>query len=61
MTALEAVGPLATLARGYAIVHKKDGQIVRSKEDVASGDSLDITVSDGTFSARVDERTSDGR
>ena len=61
MTALEAVGPLATLARGYAIVHKKDGQIVRSKEDVASGDSLDITVSDGTFSARVDERTSDDR
>jgi len=61
MTALEAVGPRATLARGYAIVHKKDGQIVRSKEDVASGDSLDITVSDGTFNARVDERTSDDR
>jgi exodeoxyribonuclease VII large subunit len=61
MTALEAVGPLATLARGYAIVHKEDGQILKSKEDVTSGDSLDITVSDGTFSARVDERTSDDR
>ena len=59
ITALEAVGPLATLARGYAIVHKMDGQIVRSRGDVASGESLDITVRDGTFGARVNDRKSD--
>jgi exodeoxyribonuclease VII large subunit len=60
-TALEAVGPLATLARGYAIVHKADGRIVRSRDDVAFGESLDIRVMDGTFGATVDERTSDDR
>ena len=59
ITALEAVGPLATLARGYAIVHKMNGQIVRSRGDVASGESLDITVTDGTFGARVNDRKSD--
>lgn len=61
MTALNAVGPLATLARGYAIVHKENGQIVRSSVDVFSGESITIMVSDGDFSAVVDERTSNDK
>ena len=49
---LEAVSPLATLQRGYAIVQRKaTGALVRSVSDVAAGDELTIRVSDGEFEA----------
>lgn len=50
---LEAVNPQATLARGYAIVRRKDGPIVSSVLQVASGDSLEIQVADGSFDAEA--------
>lgn len=50
---LDGVSPQATLARGYAIVRKTDGSIVSKKADVASGDALTITVSDGDVEAEV--------
>jgi exodeoxyribonuclease VII large subunit len=52
--ALEAVGPLATLQRGYAIVRKRDETLVRSTNQVESGDPLTIRVSDGEFEASVE-------
>ena len=53
---LEAVSPLSTLARGYAIVRReKDGQVVRSVNEVQPGDGLRIRVSDGEFAATVEE------
>ena len=52
---LGAVGPLATLSRGYAIVRRDDdGQIVRSAGDVAGGDHLSVRVADGSFDATVE-------
>lgn len=51
---LAAVSPLATLARGYAIVRTADGRIVRRVADVAVGDDVAVQVSDGTFGARVE-------
>jgi exodeoxyribonuclease VII large subunit len=54
LVGLEAVSPLSTLARGYAIVRKEDGDIVRSIRDVSPGDGLKIHVVDGDFDARVD-------
>jgi len=51
---LESLGPAATLARGYAIVRRADGPVVRSVGDVTTGDSLQIIVADGEFGARVD-------
>jgi exodeoxyribonuclease VII large subunit len=50
-TGLAAVGPLATLARGYAIVRKEGGPIIRSVEEVTSGERLNIQVGDGDFDA----------
>jgi exodeoxyribonuclease VII large subunit len=50
---LAAVSPVATLQRGYAIVKKKEGPIVRSAEDVAKGESLEIHVADGDFEVNV--------
>lgn len=50
---LAALSPLATLDRGYAIVHRGD-EIVRSPEQVSAGDPLEIRVSAGTFGARAE-------
>lgn len=48
---LGAVSPLATLARGYAIVRHEDGRILRSVSQVAGGDRLRVQVADGEFGA----------
>ncbi|MGQ4659718.1 exodeoxyribonuclease VII large subunit [Lysobacter sp. F6437] len=53
---LEAVSPLATVARGYAILQHDDGRIVRSVLDAAPGDRLDARVSDGTLRLKVEPR-----
>jgi exodeoxyribonuclease VII large subunit len=50
---LEGVGPLATLARGYAIVRDADGRTVRSVRAVQRGARLQITVADGSFDAQA--------
>ena len=53
---LETVSPLATVARGYAILQHDDGRIVRSVLDAAPGDRLEARVSDGTLRLRVEPR-----
>ena len=52
--ALDAMSPLKVLGRGYAIAQQTDGRIVRSVEDVTSGERLEVRVSDGTISCRVE-------
>lgn len=51
---LEAVSPLATVARGYAILQHKDGRIVRSVDDAQSGERLDARLRDGLLTLRVE-------
>jgi exodeoxyribonuclease VII large subunit len=51
-SALNALGPQATLARGYAIV-LRDGAVVKHTSDVHAGDALTLRVSDGDIAARV--------
>lgn len=53
---LEAVNPLATVARGYAIVQHEDGRVVRSVLDAAPGDRLQIQLGDGRLPVRVESR-----
>ncbi len=50
---LHALNPHAVLERGYAIVTRFDGQIVRSVLQVRPDDDLSVRVSDGSFGARV--------
>jgi exodeoxyribonuclease VII large subunit len=45
---LGALSPVATLDRGYAIVRRGDA-VVRSPEQVASGDPLTVRVAEGSF------------
>ena len=54
---LEAVSPLATVARGYSILQHADGRIVRSVEQAAIGDALDARVSDGHLRVRVEGKS----
>jgi exodeoxyribonuclease VII large subunit len=56
---LAAISPLATVARGYAILQHPDGRIVRSVVDAASGDALEARVSDGQLRLRVEGSTRD--
>ncbi|RZZ88853.1 exodeoxyribonuclease VII large subunit [Pseudoxanthomonas winnipegensis] len=50
---LEAISPLATVARGYALVSREDGTLVRSTTQVAVGDRLEARLADGALSVRV--------
>jgi exodeoxyribonuclease VII large subunit len=51
---LEAVSPLATVARGYAILQHDDGRIVRRIEDAHIGDLLGARLQDGMLRVRVE-------
>jgi exodeoxyribonuclease VII large subunit len=50
---LAALNPRATLARGYAIVHRPDGTVVLSPGEVAAGDALLLELRDGTLGVRA--------
>ncbi len=50
---LAAVSPMATLARGYAIVRTADGRLLRSVGQVTAGERINVQVADGEFGANV--------
>lgn len=51
---LEAVSPLATVARGYSILTRSDdGTLVRSTLQVQAGDTLHARVDDGVLDVQV--------
>jgi len=54
---LAAVGPLATLSRGYAIVRSPRGLVLNS-EDVQQGEVLELILSKGRLLVRVVENRS---
>ncbi|QZY56956.1 exodeoxyribonuclease VII large subunit [Crassaminicella profunda] len=54
---LEAINPLSTILRGYAIVFDKDhNQIINTIEKVSQGDSINIMLTDGVASCIVTEK-----
>ncbi|MNW07782.1 Exodeoxyribonuclease 7 large subunit [compost metagenome] len=54
---MEAVSPLATVARGYSILTREDdGSLVRSPLQVRPGDALKARVQDGTIEVVVKDR-----
>lgn len=44
---LNALSPLQTLSRGYAIPTKEDGTVIRSVKEMASGDEFTLRLKDG--------------
>ena len=55
--ALNALSPLATLERGYAIVRTGDGKTVRSASTLAAGSAVDVVFRDGVASATIERVT----
>jgi exodeoxyribonuclease VII large subunit len=51
---LRALSPAATLQRGYAIVQRQDGTVVRSPAEVSPADPLRIRLAGGDLAATVD-------
>ena len=52
---LEALNPLKVLARGYSVVYKPDGAIIKSIKDVKEKEQIEFKTSDGSVLATVDE------
>ena len=48
---LEALNPKSILERGYAIVSKSDGSIIKDKKEIKKGDIINITLSKSEFKA----------
>jgi exodeoxyribonuclease VII large subunit len=54
---LRALGPGATLERGYAIAVADDGSILREATDAAPGDAVEVRLASGRLTTRVEEVT----
>ncbi|MFG2634935.1 exodeoxyribonuclease VII large subunit [Streptomyces sp. NPDC048362] len=49
------LSPAATLKRGYAVLQKADGHVVRNPEETAPGEVLRARVAEGEFTVKVGE------
>ena len=54
--ALDAVSPLATVKRGFAIVKRADGTVVTDAATVAVGEEIEASLARGILKARVTSR-----
>jgi exodeoxyribonuclease VII large subunit len=52
---LRALSPKSTLQRGYAIVQRADGHVVRAADEVKTDDLLRVRLADGELRATVQE------
>jgi exodeoxyribonuclease VII large subunit len=52
---LRGLSPRATLERGYAIVQRADGHVVRAASEVETGDVLRVRLADGELRAGVQQ------
>ncbi|HEX2221806.1 MAG TPA: exodeoxyribonuclease VII large subunit, partial [Candidatus Limnocylindria bacterium] len=57
--ALRALGPRATLDRGYAVARLADGTIVRDPGQTGEGSALEVVVARGRIGTRVTETRRD--
>lgn len=53
---LQAFSPLQVLERGYAIVTRHTGEVVRRPEQVSSGELFQVRVSGGSFQGRKESK-----
>jgi len=52
---LEALSPLAVLARGYAIARTMEGQVVKEAAQVQPGDRINLLLHKGSLRCQVEE------
>jgi exodeoxyribonuclease VII large subunit len=56
---LELLSPLAVLSRGYSITMGADGSVVRSVNQVETGEQLSTRLADGVLISKLTQRTID--
>jgi exodeoxyribonuclease VII large subunit len=52
---LQALSPLAILARGYATVQSESGTLIKSKDQATIGEVVRLTFIDGQRTAKIKE------
>ncbi|WP_420855831.1 exodeoxyribonuclease VII large subunit [Thermoactinospora rubra] len=57
---LLALSPAATLERGYAIVQRPSGEVVRQAKSVAPGELLTVRLTDDRLTVRAEQAGPDG-
>lgn len=55
-TQVRGLSPLATLERGYAVVHDPQGRVLRDPAEVVAGDTLRIRLARGDLRATVGDQ-----
>ncbi len=53
---LDAMSPLKVLTRGYALVRRDDGEVLKSIHQVQPGEKIIVNLSDGRLSAAVTDK-----
>ena len=53
---LDAMSPLKVLTRGYSMTQTDGGEVVKSVSQVQKGDTIRVTLSDGTIQAAVTDK-----
>jgi exodeoxyribonuclease VII large subunit len=52
---LDALSPAKVLERGYAVVRKSGGPVVRRADQVSAGEPIEVQLAAGRLAARVEE------
>ena len=58
---LESLSPLAVLHRGFSLNQKEDGSLLKSVEDVETGEAVEIRLEDGELKTKVLEKKKKSR
>lgn len=53
---MDAMSPLKVLSRGYTVVRSADNNWIKSVDQLAIGESIDVMFSDGALSAKIIEK-----
>ena len=53
---LDAMSPLKVLTRGYAVVRREDGMVLKSVRQMEPGEPIKVSLSDGSLTAAVTEK-----
>ena len=53
---LDAMSPLKVLTRGYALVRREDGMVLKSVRKIEPGERIKVSLSDGSLTAAVTEK-----
>lgn len=52
---LEALNPMSVITRGYGALFKPDGEVLKSVEQIKTGDKFNVRLNDGVISGTADE------